>query len=505
PDVLVVQGSDAGGHGLERGAGVVSLLPEVGDTLKKHCAAQKLPALMAAGGIVEGRGVAASLVLGADGVVMGTRYLAAEEADISKGYSDEVLRASDGGANTVRSKVYDSLRGTTDWPEGYNGRGIINQSYHDSISGMDLEKNKGLYAKALETGDAGWGVQGRLTTYAGTGVGLVTEMQSAKQITEEVREEAKRILGSFGDEANVDQETNLVERTEYCETASQGVDEVRPASNVSNVGEAGDESRKPLVSERVDVFLAQAHDPVVSLPSQTFTVLAPQCQVRRDTSNQQEQDQVCHDNSVAELVARLVHRPVDVAAHHTVKVAKPNDEAQSDTTLVGALGVVTGPGDRVGNARIDTQRSKERARVFDGGHLGAELHGETCDAQEADKNVAQATLPRLVCDPTDENGEYGGSSVRWDREEVGPGARVTQLTNDGWEEEGEGVERHDGASVDDGESVGLPVRDTGPEISHLEVFVLCAGLLVDLQAPNDTCAIGFGEKLGLIREIVNHP
>ncbi|KAL2351612.1 hypothetical protein BJ546DRAFT_918469 [Cryomyces antarcticus] len=198
PDVLVVQGSDAGGHGLERGAGVVSLLPEVGDTLKKHCAAQKLPALMAAGGIVEGRGVAASLVLGADGVVMGTRYLAAEEADISKGYSDEVLRASDGGANTVRSKVYDSLRGTTDWPEGYNGRGIINQSYRDSISGMDLEKNKGLYAKALETGDAGWGVQGRLTTYAGTGVGLVTEMQSAKQITEEVREEAKRILGSFG-------------------------------------------------------------------------------------------------------------------------------------------------------------------------------------------------------------------------------------------------------------------------------------------------------------------
>jgi len=87
--------------------------------------------------------------------------------------------------------------GTTDWPEGYNGRGIINQSYHAANSGVGLEKNKNLYAKALEMGDAGWGVQGQLTTYAGTGIGLVTKVQSARDITEEVRDDAKKILGGF--------------------------------------------------------------------------------------------------------------------------------------------------------------------------------------------------------------------------------------------------------------------------------------------------------------------
>jgi len=104
PDVLVVQRANAGGHGLERGASIVSLLPEVANALKKS-GAEKQPKLVAVGGIVEGRGVAASIVLGASGVVMGTRYLASEEANIAKGYSDEVLRASDRGANIVRSKV----------------------------------------------------------------------------------------------------------------------------------------------------------------------------------------------------------------------------------------------------------------------------------------------------------------------------------------------------------------------------------------------------------------
>jgi len=201
PDVLVVQGMDAGGHGLARGAGIVSLLPEVADaveTLAKGGAVEEMPLLMAAGGIVERRGVAAALVLGAAGVAMGTRFLASAEANIAAGYRDEVVRASDGGQNTVRTKIYDYLRGTTGWPQGYNARGVVNRSYVEALGGLDEEENRKLYGEALAKGDTGWGVDGRLTTYAGAGVGLVKEIKKAGDIVEEVREGAIRLLEEFG-------------------------------------------------------------------------------------------------------------------------------------------------------------------------------------------------------------------------------------------------------------------------------------------------------------------
>ncbi|OTA23538.1 hypothetical protein BTJ68_12653 [Hortaea werneckii EXF-2000] len=104
PEVLVVQGSDAGGHGLEKCAGLISLLPEVDDGVtafaKQHGIAK--PALVAAGGIMDGRGTAAAVALGASGVVLGTRYLASHEANIAKGYQDAVLNAADGGVTTAR-------------------------------------------------------------------------------------------------------------------------------------------------------------------------------------------------------------------------------------------------------------------------------------------------------------------------------------------------------------------------------------------------------------------
>ncbi|KAL6716265.1 hypothetical protein ACLMJK_005831 [Lecanora helva] len=192
PDVLVVQGADAGGHGLAKGAGIVSLLPEIADAL--HNEGQGHIALVAAGGIVEGRGAAASLTLGASGVVLGTRFLASEEANIARGYQNDVLSTSDGGISTVRTSVYDELRGTTGWPVAYNGRGIINRSFVDAQNGMPVYENKELYKKALKKGDAGWGEDGRLTAYAGTGIGLVKRIQSAQEIVEEVRQGVIKIL-----------------------------------------------------------------------------------------------------------------------------------------------------------------------------------------------------------------------------------------------------------------------------------------------------------------------
>lgn len=196
PDVLVVQGSDAGGHGLAQGAGVISLVPEVSDAVAALVAKEggHAPVIIAAGGIVEGRGVAAALALGASGVVMGTRFLASKEAKIAKGYQDEVVRAKDGGQTTVRTKVYDNLRGTTGWADTYNGRGIINKSYTDAVAGLNEDENKKLYNEEVSKGDAGWGVKGRLTTYAGTGVGLVTDVMSAAEIMNEVREGTRHVL-----------------------------------------------------------------------------------------------------------------------------------------------------------------------------------------------------------------------------------------------------------------------------------------------------------------------
>ncbi|KAF1953904.1 inosine monophosphate dehydrogenase [Byssothecium circinans] len=196
PDVLVVQGTDAGGHGLAQGAGLVSLFPEVADAVERLGEEEGMerPVLVAAGGIVEARGAAAAFALGASGVVMGTRFLASKEAVLPKGYQDEVLRAGDGGQTTVRTKVYDHCRGTTGWAETHNARGVVNKTYVDSLAGLSHEENKKLYEEEMKKGDAGWGVEGRMTTYVGSAVGLVREVKGAREIVEEVREGAKGVL-----------------------------------------------------------------------------------------------------------------------------------------------------------------------------------------------------------------------------------------------------------------------------------------------------------------------
>ncbi|KAJ5092163.1 hypothetical protein NUU61_007033 [Penicillium alfredii] len=199
PDVLVAQGHDAGGHGLARSASIVTLVPEIHDTLlQRDPSAQHIP-IVAAGGIATGRGLLAALALGASGAVMGTRFLAATEAQVAAGYRREILRASDGGASTVRSTVYDRVRGIHGWPARYDGRGMINRSYVDAVHhGMDDEQNRSLYRAEASKGDEGWGPSGRMTTYAGTGVGLITQVLSAKEILAEVWAETKAVAGRLG-------------------------------------------------------------------------------------------------------------------------------------------------------------------------------------------------------------------------------------------------------------------------------------------------------------------
>lgn len=171
PDVMCTQGSDAGGHGFEKGAGVISLLPEVADAL----IANGLSGihLVAAGGVVDGRGAAAAFALGAEGVVLGTRFLSAPETNVHPSYRNAVLAARDGSQSTTRCKLFDELKGPNIWPEAYDGRGIIMESWNDHLQGVDIEEIRSRHAEAVKTDDAGFGSngKGRAAMWAGTGVG----------------------------------------------------------------------------------------------------------------------------------------------------------------------------------------------------------------------------------------------------------------------------------------------------------------------------------------------
>lgn len=193
PDVIVVQGSESGGHGRARdGLGLISLLPEVADI----AVGSQIP-LFAAGGIADGRGAAAALCLGASGIVMGTRFLAASETRISRGYQNEVIRADDGAVNTTRTLLYNHLRGTFGWPQQYMPRTIINKSHVEQQAGVPFEDLKKLHAEAQKAGDSGWGPEGRLATYAGASVGLVREIKNAAAIVSEVQDATRRIIGEL--------------------------------------------------------------------------------------------------------------------------------------------------------------------------------------------------------------------------------------------------------------------------------------------------------------------
>lgn len=190
PDVIVVQGAEVGGHGIAQGSlGLMTMFPEIADAVRSF----DIP-LFAAGGIADGRGIAAALSLGAAGVVLGTRFLASTEARIQDGYRKEIVRASDGATNTVRTTLYNQLRGTKGWPEQYSPRGIVNDSWHDHRAGVGFEKLKELHDEALRAGDSEWGPQGRLATYAGAAVGLIHDVQPAEQLVRSLQAEARAII-----------------------------------------------------------------------------------------------------------------------------------------------------------------------------------------------------------------------------------------------------------------------------------------------------------------------
>ncbi|XXH04361.1 hypothetical protein Hte_010775 [Hypoxylon texense] len=190
-DVVVAQGVDAGGHQWASGAGVVSLVPEIRDALRDGFPGREV-AVWAAGGIADGRGVAAALALGAEGAVLGTRYMVATESDAQDFKRKAILSTSDGGANTVKSQLHDHIQGNMSWPDVYDGRAIVTPTYQDYAAGVPLDENTKRFQAAKERGDLS-----RMVTWSGTGVGLIREELPAAEITRRVREGALKAIAGL--------------------------------------------------------------------------------------------------------------------------------------------------------------------------------------------------------------------------------------------------------------------------------------------------------------------
>lgn len=187
-DVVVLQGHEAGGHGMGSSPPLSAALPLLASRIASFSPSnpsKSKPLLLGAGGIMTGSQVAAVMSQGADGAVLGTRMLFTPEAEYSEAQKKLLVEA--GTATTKRTRAFDEARGTLGWPEGVDGRGLINETVRDYEAGVgeNAESRQGKYKEAESKGD-----QSRIVTWAGTGVGLIHEVKPAAEVVEEVTREA---------------------------------------------------------------------------------------------------------------------------------------------------------------------------------------------------------------------------------------------------------------------------------------------------------------------------
>ena len=181
-DVLVPQGAEGGGHGISRGT--LPLVPAVVDI------AGGIP-VAAAGGIADGRGLAAALMLGADGVLVGTRFYASQEAAGFTAAKERIVAAN--GDETIRGILFDIARGNV-WPAPYGGR-LLQNDFTERWRGREAEllQHQGAesarYAEARAAGD--FDTAGVI---AGEAVDLIEDIPPAAVIVERMIKEATALL-----------------------------------------------------------------------------------------------------------------------------------------------------------------------------------------------------------------------------------------------------------------------------------------------------------------------
>jgi nitronate monooxygenase len=182
-DIIIAQGTEAGGHGMSHGA--FTLVPAVVDAV-----GHKVPVALA-GGVADGRGLAAALMLGAQGVTLGTRFYACNEAAGHPNAKARIVAAS--GDDTVRSTVFDILRQKA-WPAGYTGRCLINdQTRKWAGRERELSVHAGeegeRYRTARAKGD--FNIAGVI---AGESAGLIHDVRSAAEIVGAIVEQADELM-----------------------------------------------------------------------------------------------------------------------------------------------------------------------------------------------------------------------------------------------------------------------------------------------------------------------
>jgi nitronate monooxygenase len=178
-DFIVAQGTEAGGHGADRST--LPLVPAVVDAVAPT-------PVLAAGGIADGRGLAAALMLGAQGALIGTRFYAATEALGHESAKERIVVAR--GRDTQRTRVFDIIRQHA-WPKPYTGRAIRNHFMerwkgreNDLISALDEEIPA--YRAALRDGDFD-----RAMIWAGEGVDVISDVAPAGELVRRIGAETE--------------------------------------------------------------------------------------------------------------------------------------------------------------------------------------------------------------------------------------------------------------------------------------------------------------------------
>ena len=177
-DAVVAEGTEAGGHIGE--ITTMSLVPQVVDAVN-------IP-VIAAGGIADGRGFAAALMLGAKAVQMGTHFVATKECNVHENYKEKIIKAKD-----IDSKV-------TGRSTGHPVRVLRNQMSNEYIKkeqeGATLEELElltlGGLRKAVVDGDMDYG-----SVMSGQIAGLVKKEQTAKEILEDLYSDYTRVLETY--------------------------------------------------------------------------------------------------------------------------------------------------------------------------------------------------------------------------------------------------------------------------------------------------------------------
>lgn len=188
--VLVAQGGEAGGHGMDglNGRATMTLVPELADWLAANAPGTLL---LAAGGIADGRTLAAARLLGADGALVGSRLWATQESLAAAGAKAQAVGTS--GDGTARSAVFDILR-RKNWPAPYDFRAIRNDLHRQWEGRIDALRADPQAARADYDAGVKAGDFTRAHATVGEAVGLIHDLPPAAQVIERMTAEAVTAL-----------------------------------------------------------------------------------------------------------------------------------------------------------------------------------------------------------------------------------------------------------------------------------------------------------------------